>query len=58
MNRLVKIKSWHIIRTTTRGGYYLTFCGRATLSTAETGDSYGNDRSCESCLRIAELYAK
>ena len=52
MPRLVKIRSWHRIRTVTRVGTFVTLCGRLAPSSAATADEFGEERSCESCLRI------
>lgn len=49
----VLISSWHIIRLTTRGGGKTTLCGRMTGPDAKTADSFGDEASCEVCLRIA-----
>lgn len=47
----IKIRSWHVIRTWTRvPGRAITLCGRT--ATGESADSFGNERSCETCLRI------
>lgn len=56
MPRWVRIRSWHHLRTFTRDGGALTRCGkraRPPVSTAEELDL--NDKSCESCLRFAEV---
>lgn len=52
--KYVKIQSWHIVRLSTRTGQWMTLCGRVAHGLgAETADSFGDDRTCESCLRIA-----
>lgn len=50
----VKIRSWHVFRTWTRAGQALTECGRRVgPDTVVTADELpGNEKSCESCLRI------
>lgn len=48
----VRIKSYHILRTWTRvPGRFITLCGRQGNGDAEL--TFGDDRTCESCLRIA-----
>ena len=50
----VKIRSWHIYRTYTRMfGSALTVCGRAVAAPDVVNDRPGNERTCETCLRIA-----
>ena len=47
----VKIKSWHIIRTWTRvPNRFITLCGK--MGTGQSSDTFGDEKSCESCLRI------
>jgi len=48
----IKIRSWHIIRTWTRvPGRAITLCGRS--ATGPTSAGFGDDKSCETCLRIS-----
>lgn len=49
-----RIRSWHVLRGYTSSGRLLALCGRTAPSDAETADLLPGDRSCESCLRIAE----
>jgi hypothetical protein len=47
----IRIRSWHIIRTWTRvPGTALTLCGKR--ATGASADTFGDDKSCESCLRL------
>lgn len=49
----VKIRSWHVVLTHTRGfDTYRTLCGR-TVTTTDVRRDLPGERSCESCLRIA-----
>lgn len=49
-----KIQSWHIYKFTTRGGQPVSVCGREGDRTAPVvEDRPGDQRTCESCLRIA-----
>lgn len=49
-------RSWHIVRTWTRmPNVAVTLCGRR--ASGETGASFGDDKSCESCLRMARFQA-
>lgn len=44
-------RSWHILKTWTRvPGRAITLCGKP--ATGSTADDFGDERSCESCLRI------
>lgn len=53
--RLVKIASWHIQSgIVSRGGLIKTLCGRWVEPGSPQADDYGTDRSCETCLRIAD----
>lgn len=53
MNEYVRIRSYHIIRTWTRvPGGFITLCGRRGQSNEWVAD-FGNEKTCESCLRIA-----
>jgi len=52
MTVYIRIRSWHIVRTWTRvPGRAITLCGRS--ASGATTDSFGDDASCETCLRIA-----
>jgi hypothetical protein len=47
----IKIYSWHIVRGPLRmPERYLTLCGRQV--TGVPAADYGNEATCESCLRI------
>ena len=47
----VKIRSWHILKTWTRvPNRFITLCGRGGYG--ESADSFGDEKSCETCLRI------
>lgn len=49
--RYVKIRSWHIVRTPTRAfDTYITLCNR-TVTTTETANDFGDERTCETCFR-------
>ena len=48
----VKIRSWHIVARHPFGDAYLTMCGRITGG-PEITTPPGNEKSCESCARIA-----
>ena len=51
--RWVKIRSWHGIRFTTRGGGHKTLCGRYPVKgSPEVQDLPSDEKSCESCLKI------
>ena len=65
MNGYVRIRSWHVIKTWTRvPGRALTLCGRQVDTLVETphgGEGHATapglplgDKSCESCLRLAQ----
>lgn len=48
----VKIRSWHIVRLTSRGGMLQTYCGRWKPPGTPTVDQLPmNEKSCESCAR-------
>ncbi len=49
----VKLRSWHIIRTWVTAGQGLTLCGRGFTNAHCIADGFGEEKSCESCLRIA-----
>ena len=49
----VKIRSFHLVRLMTRGGQLETLCGRMAPRDAETADSFGDERTCEVCYRVA-----
>jgi hypothetical protein len=52
MDRFVKIRSWHLLRTYTRSGGGITRCGKSILAPLTTSATLDlNDKSCESCLR-------
>ena len=45
-----KIRSWHVISTFTRvPGHWIALCGRS--GAGPTADDFGDDKTCESCLR-------
>lgn len=44
----VKIESWHIAEDSEDE----TLCGRPIPDDAQLSDSFGDEKSCESCLRI------
>ena len=47
----VRIRSWHVVLTHTRGfDTYRTLCGR-TVVTKDTRDELPAEKSCETCLR-------
>jgi hypothetical protein len=47
----IKIRSWHVIGTPTRMfNTYKTLCGRRAVG--EPAMSFGDERTCETCLRI------
>lgn len=48
----VLIRSWHVVRHVDRDGNYLTACGRRVGWDARTADTFGDDKSCETCLRV------
>jgi hypothetical protein len=48
----VLIRSFHILRTWSRvPGRFITLCGRVGNGEAEL--DFGNEKTCETCLRIA-----
>lgn len=48
----IKIRSWHIIRTWSRvPNVAVTLCGKR--ASGPTADGFGNERSCETCLRLS-----
>jgi hypothetical protein len=47
-----KIRSWHIIRTPTRGGWWVSLCGRR-IDLAPVQSLPLDQKSCETCLRLA-----
>lgn len=50
----VRIRSWHIVRTFTRvQGGAITACGRSVRGADFVDQRPANERSCESCYRIA-----
>jgi hypothetical protein len=52
MTVYIRIRSWHIVRTWTRvPGRAITLCGRS--ASGPTAEGFGDDASCETCLRIA-----
>lgn len=58
MMEWVLIRSWHIVRTFTRGGQIITLCGRRVIGDMTTAAEFpGSGRSCESCFRIREAHA-
>lgn len=56
MNEYIRMRSWHLIRTWTRvPGRAITLCGR-TVQNRETANTLPMDeKSCETCLRMAEF---
>ena len=51
-NGYVKLKSWHILRTWSRvPGRFITLCGR--VGTGDVVADFGDEKTCETCLRIA-----
>ncbi len=53
MMEYVQIRSWHIVRTWTRvPNRAITLCGRTAAG--DTSPDLPAEKSCESCLRIAE----
>jgi len=48
----VKIKSWHIVGIDLPDAY-LTRCGRRATNTYTEADLPMDEKSCESCLRLA-----
>jgi hypothetical protein len=53
MERYVKIRSWHIIRTFTRvPGGAITLCGKRTQGAPMSQVLPLVDKSCETCLRL------
>lgn len=51
----VKITSWHVQSgVTSRWGMIGTRCGRWATQDAPTSDELPGEKSCESCLRLAE----
>ncbi len=50
---LVRIRSWHVVRYTSRTGGVRTLCGQwiAPPVTPEASFPYG-EKTCESCLRL------
>jgi hypothetical protein len=53
MKRFVRIRSWHLIAGISRANRVMTLCGRMAAIGADEADTFGDDRSCESCLRVA-----
>jgi len=54
VSEFIKIRSWHIISTWTRvPGQAVTLCGKTARG--EVKADFGNEKSCEICLRIAAL---
>lgn len=48
----VQIRSWHVLSTWTRvPNVFVTLCGRR--GSGDSALSFGDDKTCESCLRIA-----
>lgn len=52
MKKYVQIRSWHIISGVSRANRVLTLCGRMAAIGAQEADTFGDDKSCETCLRI------
>lgn len=48
------IRSWHVIKFTSRGGRVMTRCGRTLPEGADERDTLPAGPSCESCLRLVE----
>jgi hypothetical protein len=47
----VKLRSWHIVRFWTRVPHsFITLCGRR--GSGFSSDTFGDEKSCETCLRI------
>lgn len=48
------IRSWHVYKKTNSTGYKIAVCGRASHGTFDSvvEDRPGDERTCESCLRI------
>lgn len=46
-----KIRSWHRVKFTSRGGRLITFCGRVA-SAPELEAFPADEPTCETCLRI------
>lgn len=53
--KYVKMTSWHIIRTFTRGNQILTLCGKRRMADeGREADAFDSEeKTCESCFRIA-----
>jgi hypothetical protein len=45
----VKMRSWHIVRDEDQTK---TVCGRTVPEGAATAEDFGDEKTCESCLRI------
>jgi len=57
MGKYVKLRSWHIVSgSESRGGQARTLCGRYAALNAPRSDSFGDEKSCESCLRVAAAW--
>jgi hypothetical protein len=53
MNGWVRIDSWHLLATWTRvPGRALTLCGRTVQDPPTSAELPGNEKSCETCLRL------
>lgn len=51
--QFARIHSWHAIRTPTRAfNTYLTVCGRTAVTIDVRDVLPGEERTCETCLRI------
>lgn len=51
MERFIRIRSWHIIRTPTRmPDTYVTLCGKR--ATGKPARDFSNEKTCETCMRI------
>lgn len=51
----VRIRSWHLVRTFTRGGQILTYCGRRVAGDMTTAEELPEgDKSCERCFQLRE----
>lgn len=55
--RWFKIKSWHAVKLTTRGGLLRAYCGQVVAPRTPTVDELPAEKSCESCLRITARLA-